>query len=162
LCQRIARLWRVLERTALVVVVLAMLILSFTQIILRNFFRSGLSWAEPLLGFSLLWLAMIGALVATGEGRHITFDLAGHLLPPRWRRRLHIPLGLFSAVICGILASGGWRFFRMQSEMQGTLLLGLPNWSYYGIIPVCFGLMSWRFLTRVIATLLGWDQESPS
>ena len=50
------------------------------QILLRNFFDIGLIWLESYLRMQVLWLAMLGAMVATREGEHIRIDLLARFI----------------------------------------------------------------------------------
>ncbi len=137
-----------IERLVLAVLVMGMVGLSAVQILLRNVWHTGLNWAEPLLGMALLWLTMLGALAATGLGRHLSIDLAAALLPRRvavWTGRA---TSLFAAVVCGLLAWAAGRYVGFQREMDMSALLGWPVWKYYRIIPVAFWLMVARFSFR--------------
>ena len=144
------RLTDQIERLLLGVLVTGMVILSALQILLRNIWHSGLNWAEPLLGMALLWLTMLGALAATGLGRHLSIDLAAALLPHRWTTWLGRITSVFAAVVCILLAWAAGRYVGFQRDMEMTMLLGWPVWKYYLIIPVVFWLMAARFLVRVI------------
>ena len=139
-----------LERLVLAGLVMGMVGLSAVQILLRNVWHTGLNWAEPLLGMALLWLTMLGALAAAGLGRHLSIDLAAALLPRRaavWAGRV---TSVFAAVVCGLLAWAAGRYLGFQREMDATDLLGWPIWKYYGIIPVAFWLMVFRFAVRAV------------
>ena len=139
-----------LERFVLAVLVTGMVALSALQIILRNVWHTGLEWAEPLLGMALLWLTMLGALAATGLGRHISIDLAAALLPRRWAAGAARVTALFAAVVCGVLAWAAGRYVGFQREMDMSTLLGWPVWKHYLVIPVVFWIMSARFAVRVV------------
>lgn len=151
-----------IERFVLTVLVTGMVILASAQILLRNVWHTGLNWAEPLLGMALLWLTMLGALAAAGLGRHLAIDLAAALLPRRWTAWLTRATSLFAAVVCGLLAWAAGRYVGFQREMDITLLLGLPVWKHYLIIPVVFWLMAFRFGVRtfVPATWLASHEEA--
>ena len=139
-----------IERTALAVLVTGMVALATLQIILRNVWHTGLNWAEPLLGMALLWLTMLGALAAAGLGRHLSIDLAVALVPQRWSTWLTRATSLFAAVVCGLLAWAAGRYVGFQREMDMSMLLGLPVWKHYLVIPVVFWLMTLRFAARAI------------
>lgn len=136
------------ERVVLAVLVTGMVGLAALQILLRNVWHTGLTWAEPLLGMALLWLTMLGALAAAGLGRHLSIDLAAALLPRRWSIGLARATSLFAAVVCGLLAWAAGRYVGFQREMDITMLLGAPIWKHYMVIPVVFWLMAFRFAVR--------------
>lgn len=138
-----------IERLVLGVLVTGMVGLSAIQILLRNVWHTGLNWAEPLLGMALLWLTMLGALAATGQGRHLSIDLTVALLPRRAAVWVGRAISVFAAIVCGLLAWAAGRYVGFQREMDATALLGWPVWKYYGIIPVAFWLMVFRFSVRV-------------
>ena len=139
-----------IERLILVGLVTGMVVLSAVQILLRNVWHTGLNWAEPLLGMALLWLTMLGALAAAGLGRHLAIDLAAALLPRRASVWVGRATSVFAAVVCGLLAWAAGRYVGFQREMDATVLLGWPIWKYYGIIPVAFWLMVFRFAVRAV------------
>ncbi len=138
------------ERLILTVLVTGMVGLSTLQILLRNVWHTGLNWAEPLLGMALLWLTMLGALAATGLGRHLSIDLATALLPRRGSIWVGRATSLFAAIVCGVLAWAAGRYVGFQRDMETNVLLGWPVWKYYGIIPVVCWLMAFRFVIRAI------------
>ncbi len=142
---------RAVERGVLALLALSMVGLALIQVVLRNFFQTGWPWVEPLLGMGLLWLTMLGALAATGPGRrHISIDALSPLLPARFRGRLARLNAVFASAVCLALARAAWRFVDMHREWSREVLIGLPQWSFYLILPVGFGLMAWRFLLRAV------------
>ncbi len=145
--------WDVAERLILALLASGMVALALVQIILRNFFKTGLVWAEPLLGMLLLWLTMFGALAATGARRHININLAEHLFPPRLAAFLLLVTHLFAALVCALLSRAGFRFCLIHREIDATRLLGIPDWVYLLVIPVCLALMAYRFALQSVA---GW------
>jgi TRAP-type C4-dicarboxylate transport system permease small subunit len=79
-----------------------------------------LNWLEQASTFTLfgglrglatrltLVLFLLGGLLATGAGRHITVDLVARAVPERWRHLTVALAGIASAVICTTLS---WGFF---------------------------------------------------
>ena len=64
-----------LEDSLLIGLVAALLLVAVAQIVLRNALGEGLLWAEPAMRIAVLWIAMIGAMVACREGGHIKINL---------------------------------------------------------------------------------------
>lgn len=154
---RVAIIWRRVcdwldrfERGLLTLLMTGMVALAATQILLRNMWQTGFQWAEPLLGMGLLWLTMLGALAATGLGRHIAIDLASALLPKKSAGWVGRGIALFAAIACGVLAWAAGRYVGFQRDMATGELLGWPQWKYFMVIPVTFWLMSIRFAGRVV------------
>ena len=77
-----------IENGLIAVLVLAMVLLAGAQILLRNLFDSGIEWADPLLRALVLWTAMLGALAAAREDKHIGLDLVTHFVRGRTKRVL--------------------------------------------------------------------------
>ncbi|MEO8168802.1 MAG: TRAP transporter small permease subunit, partial [bacterium] len=90
----------------------AMIILSFLQVILRNFFGTGLLWADTLVRHLVIWVGFMGAAIATHEGRHISIDALTKFFSPRWTAVSQILTSLFAIVVCYYLADAALVFLR--------------------------------------------------
>jgi TRAP-type C4-dicarboxylate transport system permease small subunit len=144
-----ARLLRGLHRAEdlLLALLLASLLgLALAQIGLRMFFDSGLEWAEPVSRMGVLWLALLGALGATRERRHIAIDALPRLLSPRWQRAAWALTQVATASLCGLLAWYGWGMVQLEREVPGLFVPGIPSWWPMLAFPAGFALMSLRFL----------------
>lgn len=139
------------EMIVLTLLATAMVGLALLQIILRNIFKTGWPWVEPVLGMGLLWLTMLGALAACGGGRkHISVDALSHLLPGRARDVVERVSALFAGGVCIALAIAAWRFVDMQREWSRDTLLGFPQWRFLMVLPAAFALMALRYFSRTI------------
>lgn len=134
-----------IERALIVVLLSAMILVAFFQIVLRNFFATGLSWGDPFVRYLVVWVGFVGAALATKDGKHITIEVVSHWLSDGTKRYVRAFSHLFSAVICGLLTIAALRFVRFEALMGGQPVLGLPAWSPQVIIPVSFGIMAFRF-----------------
>ena len=63
------------EKFFVVVMLSVMILLAFLQIVLRNAFSTGISWGDPIVRYLVLWVAFIGASLATKEEKHITIEV---------------------------------------------------------------------------------------
>ena len=137
--------------TALIVVFLgSMMILAFLQIFLRNVFTTGLAWGDMVLRSLVLWIGFIGATLATREGKHINIDIITRSLSPSVRGWVECAIHLFSLFICALLTYASVKFIRNEMQMGTPTLLGIPIWILEAILPLTFGLMTFRFALRSI------------
>jgi TRAP-type C4-dicarboxylate transport system permease small subunit len=122
-----------------------MILLAFSQIILRNIFSTGISWGDPLVRYLVLWVGFIGASLASKEGKHITIEVFSGWFSGHGSRYLKAISLLVSVFICGLLTFAGWTFVQNEAQMGGTTFLEIPVWIPQVIIPVTFALMTLRF-----------------
>ncbi len=140
-----------LEQISLTVLIVTMLVLSVLQIILRNFFHTGLIWIEPMLRHLVLWICFVGAVTAAGRLRHIQMDVVGHLLPDSPRILLVRFTTFVAALICAVLARASWTFMGQEFEFGAKGFLDLPVWLLTSAIFLGFALMANRFIIRAFA-----------
>jgi TRAP-type C4-dicarboxylate transport system permease small subunit len=145
--QQLRKLLLRLEVALLALILSAMILLAAWQILLRNLFDSGLFWADPALRMMVLWLALLGAIAATQEDRHIRIDLFSRFLSTRGKAWINLLTDLFSGLVCGLIAwhAGRLVYFEWQDGTQ--LFGGVPAWLGESIIPIGFGIMALRFLS---------------
>ncbi len=132
-------------RVLVAVILLGMVFLSGLQIVLRNFFDSGLLWIDPLLRHLVLALALIGAVIATGLKRHVQINVLGRLL----QGKTHDVVGGLIAILAGgvtlTLAHAALLFLADERAFGETLFLGIPSWGVALLFPVAFLAMTYRF-----------------
>ena len=143
---------RHLENGLLTSSVLLLVVLAGAQIILRDLFHTGLSFADPLMRQLVLWTGMLGALAAVRDDKHIALDVLQRFLnPPAQKIARVLTLG-FAAVVCALLAY--YCYAMVQGDFEGATpspLSGLPAWTAELILPIGFGLMALRFVLRSFA-----------
>ncbi|MBT3016914.1 MAG: TRAP transporter small permease [Candidatus Thiodiazotropha endolucinida] len=157
--KRIKQLILLFEDGLMAILLSATILLAASQIVLRNLFDSGLVWADPTLRIMVLWLALLGAIAATREDRHIRIDLFSHRLSKRSRFAVSFINNLFSAFICGIITWHAIRFVYMEWLDGVKLFASLPAWLGEIIIPIGFGIMTLRFLFNIPLQLLQKEGE---
>jgi TRAP-type C4-dicarboxylate transport system permease small subunit len=135
-----------LEETLLVVLLLLMVLLAFLPILFRNVISLGLVWIDPLLRHLVLWVALLGASVATREGRHIKIDLLAPRLSPPQQAGLAAGLHFLSALVCLALVFPAVEFVRDEYDAGKFLIGWIPLWVSQAVIPVMLGVMGLRFL----------------
>ncbi|HEY8521660.1 MAG TPA: TRAP transporter small permease subunit [Gammaproteobacteria bacterium] len=148
------RLGRRLEDALIVLLLGGLVVLASAQIVLRNVFSMGLAWSDGLVRMLVLWLALLGALAASRDGRQIALNVLNRLLPPAPRKAAAVAAEAFAAVVCGVLAWHALAFVRDSREFGDTVLNGYPAWWFQAILPVGFALLAWRHAARSYGRLV--------
>ena len=149
-----------LEKGLIVILLSVMVLVAFSQIIMRNALSTGLSWGEPLVRYLVLWVAFIGAALATREDKHITIELFSVWKSRKANRFFTALSHLSAAIVCGLLALAAVKFLWFESQMGGTTLFSLPVWVPELVMPLTFGLMSIRYLIKTLAAICRWPEDS--
>ncbi len=153
------------EDGLLIFILSGMIGLSMMQILLRNIWGTSWTWVEPVIRLGVLWIGLLGAMIATRRWDHIQIDVLHHYVSDRVRHLMQRLCALVSALVCLIIAllsaqfvamdagylllweSGeGWMFEQSESNY---LMANLPNWPFLLILPYAFAQMAWRFLQGV-------------
>lgn len=127
-----------------------MIVMAFGQVILRNFFESSIEWGDIFLRHMVLWVGYFGAVIATGEGRHLRIEFVTKLVPERPRKVFFIISSLFAAIICYFLMQASISFVELEIESESTLILDLPSWYFVAIIPAGYAMVAFRFAVRAL------------
>ncbi|MDO8461618.1 MAG: TRAP transporter small permease [Deltaproteobacteria bacterium] len=138
------------EEFILSTALLAMVLLAFLQVILRNFFSFGIVWSDLLVRHMVLWVGFLGASLATREKNHIRVDLFSRFIPARWERPFQALLDLFASIVSFLLFLAALDFVLQEKESGNILFLNVPSWMVQSILPIAFFLISFRFLVNLI------------
>ena len=145
LLERLERFGTAAENAILVLLLSATIVISVAQIVLREVFGTGLIWADETVRLMVLWLAMIGAIAASRDDRHLRIDILSHTLSGKPLLLTRFVVEIFAAFICAVIAWHSVRWLQIEIEYEDTVLVGFPAWIAHGVLPLAFGVMTYRF-----------------
>jgi TRAP-type C4-dicarboxylate transport system permease small subunit len=171
-----ALLFRI-EQTLLVALVAVLVLLAFSKAALAVLFRLGWTWAGDA-GNAMLWslgftrhlvliIALVGASLATREGRHLAIDAVSKLLPRRARVLLKAVLDLVSAGVCGLIAKAAYDVIPQDPSNAFSIgSYAVPIWMFMSVVLAGFALIGVRFILRGVEDFWhGWtgrlEAEAP-
>jgi C4-dicarboxylate transporter DctM subunit len=96
----------------------------------------------------VLWLTFVGALLAAGEGRHLTLSTSDLLADGWLRRRGRLAAAFLSTGTTAVLAQASASVVLLNREEGKLLPGGLPVWVAELVMPFCLALMALRFAWR--------------
>ena len=158
--ERVDRIIDRWEQTLLIIFLGLMILIAFSQIVLRNLFSTGLTWGDALVRDLVLWVGFIGAAMATREGKHINIDLISRWVPAVGKPVIEGMTHLFSFLICGLLTFAALKFLENESQLRNVTFLKIPSWIPGLILPISFGLMALRFGFQSLRDLFLFIQTS--
>ena len=82
---RLGHIVNEIEETIIAVILGLMTIITFTNVVLRYGFNTGLSWGLEVTAFLFAWLVLIGMSYAVKITAHLGVDAALNLLGPKAR-----------------------------------------------------------------------------
>ncbi len=135
-----------LEKGALCLLLFSMIGLSFSQVLMRNLFSCGFIWAGEILRAEVIWIAFIGAALATEQNGHIRIDIISRLLKSQSAQGVVALLtSLFTAAVSVLLFVAAVKYIGLVKPHSGaSAFFGLPDWWLRLIIPYSFAAMAIR------------------
>jgi len=141
---------RFVEDAILALLLSSMISVAAIQVLLRNLFDSGLYWGDSLVRVMVLWVAMIGAMVASRDDSHIRIDIVGRFLSDRYKPIVSRVTHLFTMLVLAMFAWASFEFVQYEFE-EGALAFGqIPAWVCEAIMPLGALVMAARYALHVI------------
>jgi TRAP-type C4-dicarboxylate transport system permease small subunit len=117
-------------------------LLNFVNVVGRYGFGVGFFAADELQTYSMVYMAFLGAALASWRGLHLRMDVLLQRLPPRLREVLSI-VELLMVIILGTLVT--WVASQYVGQMYALGALSqtaqIPMWIPHAAIGAGFGLM---------------------
>jgi TRAP-type C4-dicarboxylate transport system permease small subunit len=133
----------------LIGLLVAMMLLVGGQVILRNVFSSGISWADVASRHMVLWITFLGAMLATRSRQHIAIDVLIRFFPKRLRNSVRIGLDILAATVAFLLTQAAYAFVLSERAAGTTIGEGFPTWIAQLVIPFGFGVIAFEYAVGV-------------
>lgn len=134
-----------LEDWLTVIVMAALALVTFANVLVRYFTNSSFAWTEEISVFLMIVLAMVGGSAAVARDRHIRIEYFSESGPARRRQRLAqlgaLMVALLFATMAVLSVRVVWDDYRFEETSPG---IGVPQWWYSVWLPVFSALITWR------------------
>lgn len=137
------------EEILLALLLAAMTLLTFIQVVLRYVFNSGLIWALEGTTYLFGWLILLGMSYCVRVHAHIGIDLAVKALPPVARRVAGLVAIGLSLLYAGLMAYGAYHYVARLHTL-GILAEDIPvqRWLLAIVLPIGFALLGLRLVEQ--------------
>lgn len=133
---------------------LGMIGMAAGQVLLRNFFDSGVYWGDSAVRVMVLWVTMLGAMVASRNDSHIRIDLVGRFLQDLEKPLLASTVARINyGFTCFILALFCWasgQFVYYEYIDQSIAFASVPAWLCEAVMPLGSGIMALRYALHMV------------
>jgi len=133
------------EDIILVALLTVMITMSFLQIFLRNIFGAGIVWNDLLIRIIVLWIGLVGAMVASRKGEHISISIVSNFLTEKAKAVSNCIVDIFTATVCTVAAYYSLLFVKMEFTSGDVAFHSIPSWICESIIPVAFFVIALRY-----------------
>ena len=147
---RLRRLLDLCIGSVCAVLLAALVVVLCWQVFSRYALGTPSTLTEETLRFGVIWLSLLGAAYATGQGTHMAIDLARDITTGRARQVLEmlVPVA-FIIFAVAVLILGGMRGMEIASRQLSPVLRVPMGW-VYASLPVSGGLMILYSLLNLI------------
>ena len=141
------------QKVFIVLLFAALLLLAFSQVVLRLLFRGGIESADSIIRYLVLWIGFLGASLATYKNRHINIDLATQLFKNINRRVVTAFVSFAALVITGFLFKASLTYILYVASDDKIIFI--PKNALESVLPLTFLFMGLRFLQNFLESLTG-------
>ena len=149
-----------LEDWLTVIVMGALALITFANVLVRYFTNSSFAWTEEISVFLMIVLAMVGGSAAVARDRHIRIEYFAESGSLKRRQRLAQLGALMVALLFAIMAVLSvrlvWDDYRFEETSPG---IGVPQWWYSVWLPVLSALIAVRALGHYVRSGRKTHQE---
>ncbi len=175
---RIASAVDAIEETVIALLLAAMTLITFANVIARYVFNENILWALEVTVFMFAWLVLLGASYAVKKQVHIGVDVVTTHVGPKARRVLAILAVLACLAFSLLLLKGSWDYwypfvtkrafletddvpmpeflqFLSDALNEGERYERMPRFIPYFVLPLSMALLVIRYLQLAWQVLTG-------
>lgn len=142
------------ENSFSVALLAVMSLLPLLEMAGREMFGRGIPGSIPIVQHLTLWIAFLGAALATRSERLLALSTAA-FLPVRLRRPMKIFTSALGAAIAVCLFLASLDLLLVEREAGGEVAWGIPVWVAISIMPAGFAVIAGRLIWHAAETVRG-------
>jgi len=109
-----------LEESLIAILLGAMTLLTFANVVARYGFNSNILWALELTVFMFAWLVLLGSSYAVKKSSHLGVDIIVNMLDAPARRILALVAVALCLIFTFLMLKGAWDYWANFANLPGT------------------------------------------
>lgn len=118
--KKLLRYLNALLNAVVIATLAALVLLVFSNVVLRYFFQSGITWTVEVSGLLFVWLIFLGAVMAMRDYGHLGVDLLVAKLPPTAQKVMFTFVNGLIIVISALFIDGLVKMMRLNGWVTGS------------------------------------------
>jgi len=167
LISKLGKLFNKIEYGALIISLVVMVVVIFSQVVMRYVFNNSLSWSEEFARYLFVWFSWIGVSAGVRDKEHLKVEMLSMALSKRGfvktKEVMNIIVSLIWLATTLIVAYYGYQLvMRQMALMVVTPAMRLPVWIGYLSVPACSAIVGIRLIVRIIESAMivfGYEVE---
>lgn len=145
------------EEAIICLLLVAMTVLVFADVIMRFVFNTGFLWSQELTLYMSAWFVLLGASYGLKQGSHIGMDAFVKIFPVGGRRLLTSIGCILGLIYCGLILYGGWEYLKKIKKIGIGLedIPEFPAWIAQGVLVVGFAFLTIRLCILFWKVIIG-------
>jgi TRAP-type C4-dicarboxylate transport system, small permease component len=142
----------IVERNLIGYATILMVAVMFVNVVLRNFFHSGLVWGNEASSYLNMFAVYIAVSAGFKYGSHVGISVVvDYLVPKKLRKGTAVLTNLISLSFCIFLVFIGFKMVMAQMmTRQASPVMHFPLWVVYAFLTVGMLLSSVRLIMEII------------
>ncbi|MDG2961348.1 TRAP transporter small permease [Bisgaard Taxon 10/6] len=136
-----------------VIILAAMSILVFLNVVLRYGFNSSINITEEVSRYLFVWLTFLAAVLAFNENQHVSVTVFVEKFSPAAKKLLFIITDVIMLFCCYLIVDGSWIQFNLNLNNLAPIS-GLPQGITYLASTVAGVLIGLLILARIATNLV--------
>jgi TRAP-type C4-dicarboxylate transport system permease small subunit len=155
---RISRGLNELVKSMAALLLAAMTLIVFLQVLFRYVLNAPLDWSEEMSTFTFVWMSLLGASIGLKRKEHPRLDLIVNLLPPTAQRTIEILYNFTILFLLAVLFIYGTRLTAsMRSQLTAALEYSVAY--IYAVLPISAAIMFIHLSIQTVSLFQGENHE---
>lgn len=156
LIKKVDRGLEVFEKNVVGYATIAMVLIMFMNVVLRNFFHSGLVWGNEVSSYLNILAVYIAVSAGFKYGSHVGISVVvDYVIPQKLRKGTSVLTNLISLSFCILILYMGGRMMSAQmASGQSSPVVSLPLWVVYGFLTLGMLLSAIRIIMEIIKIII--------
>ena len=155
--KKLGKIFDKFETNALIIALAIMVVVIFTNVVMRYVFNSSLSWSEEFARYLFVWFSWLGVSAGVKDKEHLRVEFLSMALVKRGLIKADEAINIIVALVwlftTLIVAYYGYDIILQQIDMNVlTPAMRIPVWTAYLAIPFCSFIVGIRLILTIIVS----------